>query len=205
MKPARLSTYFVPYTDADFNYRAAFIIESMENNPHFPDPVPTLESIRILHAAYEAALLNAAGMDRIAVVEKNATRKKLEHELARLALYVMYIADDSETILISSGYRLTKTPEKIKMANPGNVFIKNGISSGQLTCSVKAVKGAKTYSYEITTDELTPESQWKGNTSSRSSYTFTNLQPGRRYFFRVLAIGTGNQKAYSTVSEKWAQ
>ena len=202
MKSARLSTNFTPYRDTEFKFKAAHIINSMEGNPHFPDPVPTLEQIRLLFDAYETALTFAATMDRMAVAKKNEARKRLAHELARLSLYVMYIADGDEAILTSSGFSFVKTPAPAHLSKPGPVTIKNGINSGQLVSRIKAVPGAKSYVHEIAGSESDP---WEPHTSTRRSFTFSNLQPGKHYFIRVAAVGTGTQKAYSPVSDRWAQ
>ena len=206
MRPTKLSTNFVPYTDADFGSKTAIIIESMINNPHFPAPVPTLESIRVLLDEYSKALTEAMGKATVAIAEKNGLRKKLGHELTRLALYVMYIADGDEAILISSGFTLAKKPAAIKIDNPGSVTIKNGITAGQLLGSVKAVSGAKTYQFEITSGEtVTDSSEWQSHNSSRRSFIFSGLTPGRQYHVRVAAIGSGKQKTVSSVASMWAQ
>ena len=205
MRPFKLSTNFTPYTDASFSNIAAFIVESMEDNPYFPGPIPTLEGIRILYAEYKNWLVKAASLDREAVARKNAARQQLTHELARLSLYVMYIADGSEVILVSSGFSFTKTPEVSKIKSPGNVTVKNGRGGGQLISTIKAVKGTKIYSHEIATDELMAKGIWNAYSSSRRSFTFTELTQGMRYYFRIAAIGSGNQKIYSPVANMWAQ
>lgn len=59
MRVNKLSANFVRYTDTDLRNKVAFILESKQGNPHFPDSIPTLESIRILFEQYQQALAAA--------------------------------------------------------------------------------------------------------------------------------------------------
>jgi hypothetical protein len=167
--------------------------------------MPNHWSLLQLLAEYIDALQKAASKEIIAVTIKSKIRKELEHQLARLALYVMYIADDNEAILVSSGYSLTKTPSSQKIDHPGGVILRNGITSGQLTAKIKAAKGARSYSFEITNGPITNDSKWEAFNSSRCSFTYNNLKPGQFYSVRVAVLGTGIQKSYSNPASQWAQ
>ncbi|MDE3184995.1 MAG: fibronectin type III domain-containing protein [Bacteroidota bacterium] len=204
MKQA-LSTNFVPYNDAGFLVFAENIVFSMKNNPHFPDPVPPLETISELVNQFSESLTDAATKNIVDIALKNQLRKRLEHQLGRLALYVMYVADESEAILVSSGYNLTKKPVENKLETPQQPTLRSGISSGEITGMIKAVKGAKYYIFEITYGALTSDSTWETHSCSRRKYTFTNLTPGQRYWVRIAVLGTGKQKAYSSPASMWAQ
>jgi hypothetical protein len=205
MRPPKISTNFAPYTDSDFQVKATVILSSMQGNPHFTNPVPPLVTISQLLVEYSDALQNAINKDIVAITIKNNIRSVLEHQLARLALYVMYIADDNEAILLSSGYSLTKTPSPQKIAATGNVMLRNGGNSGQMMAKIKAVKGAKSYLFEITPGRATENSVWEDHNSSRCTFTFNKLTPGQLYSIKVAALGTGLQKTYSGVFSQWAQ
>lgn len=204
MKQA-LSTNFVPYNDGDFLAFAKHVIYSMQNNPHFPDPVPPLETISKLINEFNNALTDAATKNKLDIAAKNSLRKQLEHQLGRLALYVMYVADESEEILVSSGYKLTKNPTGNKLETAEQPVLVSGISSGEMLSMIKAVRGAKYYLHEITTDPFSPNAIWETHSCSRRKYTFTNLTPGQRYWVRVVVLGTGKQKVVSPVANLWAQ
>jgi hypothetical protein len=75
--------------------------------------------------------------------------------------------------------------------------VENGLSSGQLFVTVKAVKGAYAYLHEYTTDASLAPGSWVTTNSTASRYTFNNLQPGTVYYCRVGAIGSNNQLLYS--------
>jgi hypothetical protein len=132
-------------------------------------------------------------------------RKQLEHQLGRLALYVMYVADENDAILVSSGYNLTKKPTGNKLEEPNVPMLTSGSNSGEIMSMIKAVKGAKYYLFQITSGALTEDSGWQTHSCSRRKYTFTNLTPGQKYWVRIAVLGTGKQKAYSHPASLWAQ
>lgn len=204
MKQA-LSTNFVPYNDADFFAFASQVVFNMHNNPHFPEPVPPLNTISELVNEFENALSDAATKNKVDIAVKNTLRKQLEHQLKRLALYVMYMADDEVAILLSSGYNLTKKPEGNKLAEPGVPMLTSVANSSEIMSAIKAVKGAKFYLHEISTDPFTPNAIWETHSCSRRKFTFTNLTSGQKYWIRVAVLGTGKQKVYSPMASLWAQ
>lgn len=205
MRPLKISTNFVPLKDTDFGIVAERILSSMEGNPNFTTPVPSLDSLAGILEAYKKKLLEAIDGDRIKAAYKRASRKKLEEQLRVLALYVMHIASGDLKILTSSGFNLTKTPEKVYITNPGTIKLQNGISSGQLVSIAKAVKGARNYIHEICKDGEQTNDQWQAHNSSMRKYTFTNLTPGQKYWVRVSALGSGQQKAISEPTYQWVQ
>ncbi|MGN6604916.1 MAG: hypothetical protein ACTHK8_20840 [Ginsengibacter sp.] len=200
-----LSTNFVPYNDSDFLVFAGNVVFCMQNNPHFPDPVPPLETISELVNEFTNALTDAATKNKVDVAVKNTLRKQLEHQLGRLALYVMYVADDDAAILLSSGYNLTKKPEGNKLAEPDVPTLTSVANSGEIMSMIRAVKGAKYYLHEISTDPFGPNAIWQTHSCSRRKYTFSNLTSGQKYWVRVAVLGTGKEKTVSAMASLWAQ
>ena len=205
MKLQKVSISFSKYSDADFETKAEHIVGSMTGNPAFVSPIPTLADVQAAVTKYSADLVAAAGLGRLNVAEKNKSRQQLELLLTQLGMYVMYIANGDAAILTSSGYSLTKEPEPAYVTNPGNVTLTNGVTSGQLIGTVKNVKAALGYLHEITEAEPVDATVWNSTPSSRSSFVFKNLQPGKKYWVRVGAIASGEQLAYSTVASQFAQ
>jgi hypothetical protein len=205
MKTQKINMSFSGYSDADFEQKAQYILTSMTNNPAFANPIPTLPEVAAAVALYSADLLAAATLDRTAVAKKNNSRKALEDLLRQLAMYVMYIGNGDAAILTSSGFTLSKLPEPSTITNPGNVTLGNGVSTGIMEVSVKTVKGAKGYVYQIAEKEPAAGTEWLSTNSSRSKFTYTNLQPGKRYWVRVAATGSGEQIAYSPVASQYVQ
>ncbi len=205
MKMTKIKTAFSGYSDSHLETKADSILQNMTGNVNFPSPIPTLIELATALAAYSIALTKAADLGRLNVAEKNKARNTLELLLGQLGMYVMYIANGDEAILTSSGYSLAKANEPQYISFPGVVELVNGITSGELVASVKAMKGARSYNHQVTPDPLTPESVWDSTTTSRRSYTFKNLEPGKKYWFRVAVIGSDEQVAYSSYASQFAQ
>ncbi len=205
MRTPKVSTSFSGFTDANLETKAQLILASMTGNPAFANPIPTLAELQTAVTRYSTDLVAAAALGRTNVANKNASRQLLENILAQLGMYVMYIANGDEAILISSGYSMLKSPEPIYITNPGNVTLSNGITTGQMMSVVNAVSGARTYLHEICTEQPTAATVWTSNPSSRRQFTFTDLVAGKQYWVRVGVTGSGEQLAYSPIANQFAQ
>jgi hypothetical protein len=205
MFESKLKLNFRSFSDSELEQITQLILQNMTGNPAFPSPVPTLAQLSTALDVYSAALLKAGNLGRIFVAEKNKARNDLEKLLTQLGLYVMFIAFGDLAILTSSGFPLAKTREPRYITNPGTVLLENGMNSGELVASVKASKAAKSYVHQIAADPLTPDTQWESTTSSRCTYTFKNLEPGKKYWVRVSVIGSGDQVACTADSSKFVQ
>ena len=205
MKMQKINTSFSSYTDANLEQKAAYIFEQMTGNINFTTPVPTLAELQNANDTYNLALTAAAGLDRTQVALKNEARQTLEVTLSRLGMYVMNVALGNATMLTTSGFTLNKPGEVVYIDNPGNVTIANGVTAGEMVVSVVAVNGAKSYQHLIATEQPTDATEWKSTSSSRSKFTYINLQPGKQYWVRVAAIGSREQIAYSPVATQFAQ
>ena len=205
MKMQKISTSFAGFTDANLEQKAEYILEQMTGNASFASPTPTLAELQTAISTYSLALVAAAGLDRTQVAIKNEVRQALEVLLGKLGMYVMNVALGDTAMLTGSGFTLNKTGETMYIDNPGNVTLSNGITSGELVASVVAVKGAKSYLYELATEQPTASTDWQSTITSRSKFTYSNLQPGRQYWVRVAAIGSRQQIAYSPVAAQFVQ
>lgn len=205
MKMQRISTSFSYFTDANFEQKAEYILEQMNGNASFATPQPSLADVQTAVTAYSQALVEAAGQDRTLVAFKNEARRELEVLLGKLGMYVMNIALGNVAMLTSSGFTLLKSSEPLYIENPGNVTITNGVTSGELVVAVVSVKGAKSYLHQIATEQPTENTEWESTASSRSKFTYSNLQPGKQYWVRIAVVGSRGQIAYSPVSTQFAQ
>ena len=196
---------FIRLTDSDLETKAGFILQSMTGNPNFLTPIPTLVDLQTALTIYSSALVNAEDRSRLRIAEKIQARQNLELLLGQLGMYVMYIANGDDVILTSSGFTLANVPEPQTIANPGQVTLSNGVSSGEMLAIVKAVYGAKSYIHQITANPLTDNSVWTNVTSSRSKMRYSNLKAGSKYWVRIAAIGSQNQTSVSPASSMYVQ
>ena len=203
MKNPKLQLSFKNYTDSNFLTKSVNIDSSMTNNPFFPDPVPNIAQVQAALGIYSEKLDAAKSGGRNAVAEKNQARGVLEQLLFQLGMYVMFIANGDEAILVSSGFTLAKMPQPRKLENPGNVTLTYGITAGTLVSSVP--KGnATSFIHEIADALPTENTNWTSYPTSTSTFTFTNLTPGKQYWVRVAAVGNRKQIAYSNIATQFA-
>ena len=174
-----------------------FIIASVTGNAFFPTPTPKLSELQAVLDSYTTALSEAASRDRNKVALKNQLRKQLNAMLNQLGTYVNMIADGDVTMIISSGFPLSKLPQPRYISAPQNLTVKQGQNPGTLVSKINADAAAKSYIHMITLAPLTEDSVWTSVTTSRSQYEFSNLQPGKEYFVKVAITGTKDQIAYS--------
>ncbi len=205
MKIFRLKTGFDSLSDPDFETKASSIYASMLGNTHFPTPTPDLPSIDAAIQDFSTAFIAAQKKDKDAVAVKNQLRDTLIGILIQLANSVMTTANGDKTMLISSGFDLAKEGESTPIVKPASISLTDGLNAGELVVKVPRIKGSIGYGPQYTTDPLTATSQWTTFMTSTSKYTFSNLQPAKKYWCRVAVVGPYNQHVYSDAVSRIAQ
>lgn len=75
--------------------------------------------------------------------------------------------------------------------------LSDGPNAGDLNYKFKPVKGARSYLYQCTPEPLTGASVWQSQAGTVSKVRFSGLESGKRYWCRVMTVGTGGQAVYS--------
>jgi hypothetical protein len=205
MEKQKINLNFKDYTDANFGIKGSVIVESLNTVPEYKMVVPAIAILQAASARYNAALLAADDLGRNNVAEKSESRLALEDMLYQAGLYVMNVANGIKALLIKSGYDLRKETEISYIDNPGPVTLTNGITTGELICSVVRGPKAKFFKHEITDELPTDATVWISHTVTTCKFTFTNLQVGKQYWVRVAAVGSRKQIAYSPVATQVIQ
>ncbi|MDE3182012.1 MAG: hypothetical protein KGM16_01225 [Bacteroidota bacterium] len=205
MKKPRLNTGFDGLSDPNFQTTAESIYASMFENKNFLTPTPALTVIDEAIQAYSSAFIAAQQKEKNAVAIKNQMRDNLTGLLIQLANSVMTTANGDKTMLISSGFELAKEGETTPIVKPASISLTDGLNAGELVVKVPRVKGSIGYGPQYTTDPLTTGSQWTAFMTTTSKYTFTNLEPAKKYWCRVAVIGPYNQLVYSDAVSRIAQ
>lgn len=200
----KIITNLGKYSNATLLAVTDAILLGMTGNPNFPGATTLVTEVVTLRTKYEADLAAAANRDMALVLEKNLTRNHLLDSLSRLGLYCLSQAKGDASKLMSTGFPLEKVREPGYLSIPKAPEIRNGLLNGELVCTVKPVKHASMYSFEITSSAPGPETEWVSTRSSKSKHQFSQLQPGQRYYFRVTAM-KGNQTASSPIVSRFAQ
>lgn len=180
------------------------VIEKMENNPAFPNPPAALAELKKELPEYEAALVKARSRDKEWVSFKNDKKAIILALLEELAQYVSNICKDDLTMILSSGFDVTEEDGTTPKPSVEQLEVELG-SVGEATTKGSKIKGAVAFVHQYTTEAPGPDTVWVSEESSIRSYTFRGLASDKRHWFRMIAIGRRNQKAYSPVVSRSIQ
>ena len=59
-------------------------------------------------------------------------------------------------------------------------------------------KGTVSLLYQVAPDPINEQTEWITVADTRVKYEFTGLEEGKKYWFRVAAVGSNGQIVYST-------
>ncbi len=170
------------------------IIAAMTNNPNFATPHPPLAdiatSLTTLDEAYKAHQLAKADARARANVADDA-EIQLDSQLRKLAAYVESIADKDETIIASAGMQtkaVRTTPSTLTA--PEALSAMAGNHEGQINLTWRKVENSRSYIIQISPDPPSADSWCHAETVTAANKMIQNLTSGKKYCFRVAAIGS---------------
>ena len=177
------------------------IIAAMTNNPNFATPHPPLAdvaaSLSTLDEAYKAQQIAKSDARTKASVADDA-EIQLDRQLRKLAAYVESIADTDETIIASAGMhtKASRTTPSI-LAAPEALSATAGNHDGEINLTWRKVDNARSYIIQSSADPPNAESWSHAETATVANKTIQNLTSGKKYWFRVAAIGSLGQSGWS--------
>jgi hypothetical protein len=198
MKTVEVKKSFNGYSDARLNTEGKNIIERMTANPNFVDPVPAIPEVLASWTAFSRSLPQAQTGDRTQIAIKNALKDDLTAKLQKLGSYVNFVSDGDLAKLNSSGFPLSGGGVPVVLQKP-LIAVTNGNNPGEMIITITNATGARAYVYEYTADPVTDESIWTSKGYNTRQFTFSNLEAGKKYWFRVTAIGTNGQEMISDI------
>jgi hypothetical protein len=177
------------------------ILAAMTNNTSFANPHPPLPdiaaSLTTLEETYKSHQAVKADVKTKASAQDDAERQ-VDRALSQLAAYVESIAGDDETLIISAGMEMKAFRSAPSMLTPPTALSAGtGSHDGEIELSWKKVEGARSYIIQFSADPPTSESWTHGEIATTSSKTIRNLTSGRKYWFRVAAVGSLGQSGWS--------
>ena len=192
--------------DSALSTMAQHIINSLKGNPYFPVLTPSLDEVTTVKKEFDDSLMAAQTKDRVKIAIKNEKRAKLIDILHQLARCVEMVANGNRSILLSSGFEVSKERSStIELEIPENLKLTDGNASGEFYACCDSVVGAKSYVFEYTLDPLLNESAWTSHTTTKSEFIINGLIPGKKYWVRVIAIGSNDQRTVSAPVSRYAQ
>lgn len=201
----RITNGFDYISDIKLLLRSREIYTQMFDNPNFPTPSPNLSDVHTAITAYGDALDKAASGNKYDIDDKNVKKAVVVDMLHNLGYYVLFTSKGNAVVAATSGFHIAKTGAPIVLQKPENQKVGDGPNNGSLISSVNAVKGAKSYLHQYTTDQTLAESTWVTMACTLSKCVLTGLSSGTRYYCRVAAIGSNEQIMYGDVKSRIVQ
>lgn len=189
--------------------RSQQVVAALTGNSNFPTPHPTLAEVTTAANELEAAA-NAAQAARLEARRRTAAQVNKEDDLDRLitqlGAYVESVAGGDEAKIMSAGLetRSDRTTDSTAPAAPETLTATTGNHEGEIELSWDAVRGARSYVVERTTDPQAATAWTQAGVAPRSSVIVEGLESGKRYYFRVAAVTLNGQSPWSNHAVKVA-
>lgn len=174
------------------------VLEKMEGNEIFLPPPPALGKLKKVIPDLDAAFVNARGRDIEMIAIKNNKRDLALDLLTELADHVTKTCKGDLTLLLGSGFEIIRDGPGSLPVSIEILDVKLG-PPGEATTKVRRVSGARAFIHQYTTELPTKDTNWNWQPSGLCNHTFKGLTSEKRHWFRVIAIGSGVQLAYSPI------
>lgn len=180
-------------------------LNAMENNPHFPDPVPDAAAFAAATEKWESQIQDvrsALTAYKAALAAKNAGRAAYMAVLRQRASHVEAVSGGKEVQIVSAGFGLRKEGSRVgTLPAPEEFLATMGDRHGRIRLRWKRVRGARAYQAEYQRRDESQTGNWKPITPSTAAKLIVDdLESGVEYVFRVAAIGTAGPSPWSDLS-----
>jgi hypothetical protein len=172
--------------------------DSMNLNPNFTSPNPTLIMLKSVTDALEAAFIARQTGSHVAVQQMYDAEVDFDAVMTALGAYVENIAQGSADIILSAGMPIRNLPVAIGIpAKVISLTAKPTDVLGSIRLRWKSVKGRMSYNVYRKVDGETDEQYLLVAQPTKADITFEGLDSATYYWFRVEAVGTAGTGAVS--------
>jgi hypothetical protein len=193
----RISTKYRNSSDMKLLKFGYQVSDTMTDNPIYANSPLVQAVLQKSCDNFRVAGSIAGRKDRALLSAKNDRKADLIKDLDILNEYLTITCKGDKTMLLQSGFEIAGLKNDSKDLQPIREITVVSELPGTVTISVKRITGAKSYVFQYTADPLSSDSVWVSETSLNRKHTFSSLNSVARYWFRVIAIGKGNQTVYS--------
>lgn len=182
------------------------IVTAMTNNTSFSNPNPPLPEVVTALDELEKAFASVQAA-RSEVTTRTTTQSnaatKLDQTLTQLAGYVESIAGKDETLITSAGMetKSARSAPTVPTA-PQGLSAAAGEHEGEINLVWRPIANARSYVIELSLDPATASSWTHTGVATAANKTISNLTSGKRYWFRVAAVGAVGQSGWSEHATK---
>ncbi len=168
----------------------------LANTLLFPSLEVPLTTINKVVDDFEAAVLLAKDGAHSAISDRNDKEIIADNLFRFLVMYVNKIANGDETIIIKSGFHVSKQPTPFRKPE---IVVNDGLKSGSVIVVLKAVLGAVAYKIQYRVVSPTGViSDWvEVDISTVATCTIDNLTPGGTYQFIYASISSAGTSDFS--------
>jgi hypothetical protein len=173
----------------------------MAGNAAFPTPDPLAASYDATLTTFTTKLAAVTSLEDSlaqAVQEKDAARTALEVATTKRGNYVENASNGVEATILSAGFDVRAPGAPIgDLPAPANLVATMGDLAGEVDLACDRVRGAASYIWHCRLYSA-PNGPWQQTkVSKKSSTTAVGLVSGTKYAFRVCAVGTEGEGAWS--------
>jgi hypothetical protein len=193
----RISTKYRNSSDMKLLKFGYQVLDIMDDNPIYTNSPLVKAVLQKSCDSFRVAGSIAGRKDRALLSAKNDRKAELVRDLDILNEYLTITCKGDKTMLLQSGFEIAGLKNDSKDLQPIKEITVISDLPGTVSIRLKRITGAKSYVFQYTADPLSSDSVWVSETSLSREHTFSNLDSVARYWFRVIAIGRGNQMVYS--------
>jgi hypothetical protein len=185
---------------------ARLIAQNLQLYDIFEGPPVGFEELLAASLELETAYNNAQ-IARQDAMEKTTVQENaddvLDGMLTQLGNFVQSVSAGEASIIELIGMSVRNTPSPVgDLPAPPNFAVIAGQSGGQITLRWEKLHGARSYLAEHSSD---PDSGWtRAGACTKTKLALNGLTSAARYWFRVAAIGTAGQGAWTDALAKIA-
>lgn len=201
MNKIKATLDFVAFSINDKIEFYKYVAIQLANTLLFPAPEIPISTINATLVEFEAAILAAESGSHAAKSFMHDLEKVADDMFRILVSYVNKVAKGDETILIKSGFHLSKQPNVIPKAE---ISVRDGAHSGDVIVVIKAVKSAVAYKirYKLV-GALGLVTEWvEAEISTVATSHILGLIPGQTYQFIYASISSAGTTDFSNPISK---
>lgn len=196
MKKSKVVLDFIKFSIPEKIMFFRNVITQMTGKASFPTPDVALAVAKTAVDTLEADHTAAKSGAHVLVSKMRQSAEAADNLFRKLALYVDRIADGNETIILSSGFHVSKQPE----ASVREAFVVDASENpSEIILIRKAQPGARSYIWQYCVGALPTNGQpWIfAGASTQTRYVIKDLESGSKCWFRVAAITSSGQEPWS--------
>ncbi|MFT6996663.1 MAG: hypothetical protein ACJAQ4_000404 [Cryomorphaceae bacterium] len=173
--------------------KAQRVVSGMTKSKIYSKNEKLIEELTSARNALNKAIDMAEYGDRRALAARDLCLNNLDIKLGQAASYVEAFSSGIKEEVESAGFELRKrNNQPATLGHPEDFRLKRTENAGELLLIWSPLRNSKNYLVQNCLKKEAKNTDWITiNYSTKSRCLVDNLEPGKTYYFRILAIGAG--------------